>query len=181
MSCSNTLYSVAMDCGSLGGIREAYIAAYKDGAFVMASGGTYTGETEAVVSDIDSGITFQRLEFRKGSSTLTQTGTVDVATGVNQVSAELQLVFARQQTASRIAVNAMLKTTGAIVVVKDANGEYLAMGQEEPVLCSAATGAHGTQRTDANNYTITLKDDRKNFLPFLTDAAIEKLKAQIAE
>jgi hypothetical protein len=43
-------------------------------------------------------------------------------------------------------------------IVKDANGLYWFLGNEEPLILSAGDGLTGTARGDRNGYSITLQD-----------------------
>lgn len=167
MACSRTLSGIAMECApSKGGIVEAYIANWAKGMF------QYTVNTGSSASDVEipdtvtgvtTGTTWSKLAFRKNISNFTSTINVDDANGVNYVSTEINFVFNKMQTASRIAISAMAYS-GAALVVKDANGKYWAFGVDEPVMLTAGSGETGTAATDANRYSVTLTDTAL-FLP----------------
>ena len=89
--------------------------------------------------------------------------------GVNFVTSDLTLVFAKQDTAKRIEISA-LALDDLVVIVKDANLHYWYLGKDEPVQASAAAAQTGTARTDGNSYTITLQDTSLK-LPYEVDAA----------
>jgi hypothetical protein len=57
------------------------------------------------------------------------------------------------------------------VIVKDANGKYWYLGKDEPVNASAGDGQTGTNRGDANRYTLTLQDNSLE-MPYEVDATI---------
>lgn len=160
MACSRTLSGIAMECApQKGGILEAYVTPWAAELFkyTVDSGSTGDVEIPNIVTGVTSGTTWQKLAFRKNISNFTSTGNVDDANGVSYVSTEINLVFSKMQTASRIAISA-LAMSGVAAVVKDANGKYWAFGIDEPVMTTAYGGETGTAATDANHYTITLTD-----------------------
>lgn len=160
MSCSRTLSGIAMECKpQKGGILEAYVAPWAANLFkyTVDSGSTGDVEIPNIVTGVTSGTTWQKLAFRKNISNFTSTGNVDDANGVSYVSTEINLVFSKMQTTSRIAISA-LAMSGVAAVVKDSNGTYWAFGIDEPVMTTAYGGETGTAATDANHYTITLTD-----------------------
>lgn len=179
MSCSQTLYGIALDCAtSQGGIKKAYIANYVEGAFDVLT----TGSTPAIpvsVTGVSSSVTWQELNFRKQTGSMTSTLNVDEANGINYVSTELALRFARQDTTKRLAV-ASMALGGIMAVVVDANDEWYALGVSEPMFPSAGGAETGTAKTDANQYTVTLTDEYESYPLHLTADAITVVKAHIA-
>lgn len=170
--CTQTLAGIARDCcANQGGIREAYIGNYIDGAFTV-SAGTITG--------VNSGASFYHYTFKKDTGSFTSTLNVDNANGVNYVSTEVNFVFSRMETLKRIEM-AALALGDLIVVVKDANGKFWAFGVEEPVNASAGSAETGVARGDANQYTITLLDNASSFPMELTSDAITALEAKVTE
>lgn len=170
--CTQTLAGIARDCcANQGGIREAYIGNYIDGAFTVASG-TVTG--------ISSAASFYHYTFKKDTGSFTSTLNVDNANGVNYVSTEINFVFSRMETLKRIEM-AALALGDLIVVVKDANGKFWAFGVEEPVNASAGSAETGVARGDANQYTITLLDNASSFPMELTSDGVTALEAKVTE
>lgn len=161
MSCSRTLSGIKMECKpQKGGILEAYVAPWAANLFqYTVDSGSTAGDEEIpnIVTGVTSGTTWQKLAFRKNISNFTSTGNVDDANGVSYVSTEINLVFNKMQTTSRIAISA-LAMSGVAAVVKDANQTYWAFGLDEPVMTTAYGGESGTAATDANRYTVTLTD-----------------------
>lgn len=172
MACANqTLSGIGVPCeGSLGGIVEVYVTSWSDDLYTYDTSSASTGEVTA----INTGVTWYVYHFRKNSSSMSQTRTIDAANGVNYVTTSVNLVFSRMDTAKRIEMNAMSLADMA-VIVRDANGKYTALGMSEPVNASTGAGETGTARTDGNRYTVTLEDNYQDFPPFLSDAAIEMI------
>ena len=170
--CTQTLAGIARDCqANQGGIREAYIGNYVDGAFTVSAG---------TITAINSGASFYHYTFKKDTGSFTSTLNVDNANGINYVSTEINFVFSRMETLKRIEM-AALALGDLIVVVKDANGKYWAFGVEEPVNASAGSAATGVARGDANQYTITLLDNAASFPMELSSSAISTLETATTE
>lgn len=171
-----------MACRQLTGIAKDSCQSNKGGLYttvwatnrsnlVIAKG---TGEDEGYVTlTWEAGKTKTDMvsySFRKQSSGLTSEGTFDDATGVNFFTNNLALVFARQNVAKRIAIQALALQEDLAVIVKDANGEIYFLGFDDSVTTTAAGAQTGTAATDANQYTITLTD-LSNELPYLVKEA----------
>ena len=165
MACiSATLAGLAVDCEqSMGGIQKVLIAPYTANTITKA---TWSGATSASTDDVEdalatiSGLTTGTTDwhpyyFRKGNAQATSTLNVDAANGVNFVSTELQMTFTKQDTVKRIEMSA-LALGEVMVLYKDNNGLWWALGIDNPVTCTAATGQTGAQKPDGSNYQITL-------------------------
>ena len=166
MSCSlNTLAGIAGACESnQGGIIEVYI-----NHFDQVEDVTVESDKITTVTLKTSGEKFHKYNFKRNTGSLTSTYTIDPVNGVNFVTSDLTLVFAKQDTAKRIEISA-LALDDLVVIVKDANGRFWYLGKDEPVQASAATAQTGTARTDGNSYNITLQDTSLT-LPYEVDAA----------
>lgn len=147
---------------SMGGIVEVAIANY--------AASNFSGATDATELTADSGATWYKYSFRRGTSQMTSTLTIDDANGVNYVATELVMQFGKMETAKRVAISA-LSQSELSVVVKDCNGKYWALGETEPVLASAGEGATGAARGDSNHYSITLQDNNVTFPKEVTNGA----------
>lgn len=168
--CTVTLSGLSMDCNTnVGGIRTAYIANYADGIFSSASG---------AVTGVSSATTWYQYNFKKDTGNFTSTLNVDAANGVNYVSTEINLVFARMETAKRVEM-AALALGELAVVIKDSNNKYWAFGVEESVVANAGAAETGTARGDANQYTITLLDTASSFPMELTEDAVTALLSKV--
>lgn len=115
------------------------------------------------------------LSFRKQSSGLTSEGTIDDTTGNNFVTSNLSLVFARQDVAKRLAIQALALQEDMAIIVKDANGEINFLGFDESVTATALAGDKGTAATDANNYSITLTDLSNELPYYVAETTLETL------
>lgn len=167
MACSQVLNGIAADCQTnVGGVREIYIANYSD---------VTTIEVDEVSNMIDT-ITmaetakFKKYAFKKNTSSMTSTLNVDPANGVNFVQTDLTVVFAKQETVKRMEI-AKLSLGELRVIVKDANGKYWFLGQEEFVSATSGTAETGTNRQDGNKYQIVLTDYSSSY-PYEVDPTV---------
>jgi hypothetical protein len=157
MACTQTISGLAPDClNSKGGVSEVYLANYEDVTDITVTDGMIKGITMA------SGKKFKRYYFRPSTSSMTSTLNVDLAAGVNFVQTLLVMLFSRMETTKRIEMSA-LAVNDLRAIVKDANGVYWLLGEEEPMVANAGDGQTGTAKTDANRYSITLEDNNTTF------------------
>lgn len=157
MACNQVISGIVQDCAtSKGGVSEVYLANYDDVSAITVADGQITGITMA------TGKKFKRYYFRPGTSSMTSTLNLDAAAGVNFVLTQLTMLFSRMETTKRIEVSA-LAVNDLRALVKDSNGIWWLLGEEEPMIASAGDGQTGTARTDANRYSITLDDSNSSF------------------
>lgn len=157
MACNQAISGLVQDCAtSKGGVAEVYLANYDDVSAITVTDGQVTGITMA------TGKKFKRYYFRPGTSSMTSTLNLDVAAGVNFVQTLLNMLFSRMETTKRIEMSA-LAVNDLRGIVKDSNGVYWMLGEEEPMIANAGDGQTGTAKTDANRYSITLEDNNTSF------------------
>ena len=167
MACTQTLNGIAASCETnVGGIREVYIANYDDVTAVTVDASSHLVDAITMAS----GTTFKKYLFKKNTSSMTSTLNVDPAAGVNFVQTDVQLVFAKQETTKRMEL-AKLSLGELRVIVKDANGKFWFLGEEEFVSATAGSAETGVNRTDGNRYTITLTDYASSY-PYEVDPTI---------
>ena len=120
MACSlNTLAGIAGSCESnQGGIIEVYI-----NHFDQIDEVTVTSDKISAITLKSSGEKFHKYNFKRNTGSLTSTYTIDPVNGVNFVTSDLTLVFAKQDTVKRIEISA-LALDDLVVSVKDANLRY---------------------------------------------------------
>lgn len=158
--CSQTLTSIGTSCNSqMGGIKVVYGISKAQVASITVTDGVVT----AITTTDDESQTpavpykFHTYAFRKQSSSMTSTYTVDDTNGVKYVTTELTLNFAKQETAKRVSITA-LANCESIFVVKDNNDKLWLLGYDNPVTVTAMEATTGTAYGDANQYSITLSD-----------------------
>lgn len=170
MACSVNLSSYSLsDCfSSRGGVSDVWVATWANGIYTIGTGGTVTG--------FASGTTWYHQSLRRNQSSLTSTFNYDDNSGSNYVSTEATWIYSKMQKEERLQMNALIKGDLA-VIVKDANGSYFALGIEEAVRATGGTGETGTDRADANRYSITVTDYCSEFPALLDATAISSLPA----
>ena len=158
MACNTqTLAGLVNDCAtSKGGVAEVYLANFDDVTAITVEDGKVTGIT------MDTGKKFHKYYFKPGTSSMISTLNLDVAAGVNFVQTLLTMLFSRMETVKRVEMSA-LAVNDLRGIVKDANGVYWLLGEEEAMIASAGDGQTGTAKTDANRYSITLQDSNSSF------------------
>jgi len=157
MACNQTISGLAQDCASsMGGVSEVYLANFDDVTAITVASNKVTGIT------MDTGKKFKRYYFRPGTSSMQSTLNIDVAAGVNFVQTLLTMLFSRMETNKRVEMSA-LAVNDLRALVRDANGVYWFLGEENPMIANAGDGQTGTARTDANRYSITLEDNNSTF------------------
>ena len=169
---AQTLTGLSTDCeNNIGGIKKAIITTFKEDQYTLdASGNTITG--------VNSSATWYLYTFRKESGNFTSTLNVDAPNGVNYVSTEINLVFARMESKKRLEMKALTLDDVNVVIV-DSNGKYWGFGVNEPVNATAGTAETGTARGDGNKYSLTLTDYDSSYPRELSAEAITALEALI--
>lgn len=171
---SYTLAGMSLDCAAnIGGIKQVFIALYDPEMFKLdSSGATVTGFTSA------SGTAFYQYCLKKNLSSYEQTLTVE-DNGNRYITNALTLVFPRMDSQKRLEVQA-LAYADVCAVVEDRNGIFWALGIEEPLTSTDGSGVTGTQKSDANQYTVVLGNDEPAYAYPLSSDAVSALEALVA-
>lgn len=148
----------------MGGIKVVYGISKAQIDTITVTDGVVTGITTNVVPDSDpsENYKFHTYKFRKQSSSMTSTYTIDDTNGVKYVTTELTLNFAKQETAKRVSLTALINCE-SVFVVEDMNGKMWLLGYETPVTATAAEAQTGTAYGDANQYSLTMSDMSAEF------------------
>lgn len=165
MGCLQTLTNITTDCGSnLGGVSVVYIANRDDVKEVTIT------ENKISAITMETSKYFNTFEFRKQTANLKSDYTIDDTAGVKYVTSNLSLRFAKQDTAKRVAITALVQGE-FVAIVKDNNGAYWYLGKDSTVTATQGGSDTGTAFGDANEYTITLTDMSKEY-PYEVDESI---------
>lgn len=167
MAC-NTIKALSYDLctNNLGGIKNIWLANYKENAATVASEANE-------VSGFAEGVTWYKYPIRKGTASMTSTYNTSTD-GASYVSTELSLVFTRMETQKRVAMTSFALAE-AMAVVEDSNGKYWFLGKDAPITLTAGGGETGTAKGDRNAYTATFTDESLTFPYEVTASAAEKL------
>lgn len=165
--CSQTLNGISIPCNdySKGGIKSVHIANYADVTDVKM------GEDEVITGiTMTSGAKFKTYQFRKGTSSMTQTLTQEESTGVSFVTTELSLKFTKMDATKRMEMSA-LRGGQLVAIVEDNNGNAYYLGKDDYVSVSAGGGNTSTNKNEENSYTLTLKDESNDY-PHFVDVSV---------
>lgn len=161
MACLQTLNGVSLECGSVGGLSEIYLANVEDVATVtVGTTGATAGQITAI--GMTGSAKFKKYSFRRGNASMTSTGNRNDQNGTSYQMTEIVATFNRMDLAKHNEFNAVAKGN-LNVIVKDRNGEYWFVGKDHYVT-AAVTAQSGTASGDANNYSVTLSSET-NELP----------------
>lgn len=159
MACSLTLAGRGVACkDALGGVKRAYIANWTDGIWEDIAAGEVAGSTAA--------ITFYTYDMTKGSGSLTQTITSDIAAGTIFYDQALSLTFAKMAAADITELQNISKGRMA-VMVEDNNGNWFVLGHKHGVEVSGGTVQTGTAVGDQNGFTLEFNAQEVSPAPFL--------------
>lgn len=163
MNCTSyTLSGLAAQCkDSVGGVAKVWLA---DSASV-----TWDVSTASHTIKPDATTAFKVYNLRKGSASMTSTLTVNDNAG-SYFTTEVAMNFLKMETSKRLEVMAMLmgQTCG---IVKDNNGKYWCVGNDNPLEGSAGTAETGTAASDANQYSVTISVDEPELPYEIVDAS----------
>ena len=162
-----TLSGLTNDCQpNMGGVRNIWLCNFKDVASIVDKDGKDSDGTtilkDAAEPTMADGKKFLKYDIRKNTSSATQTVEINEEAGTFAVNTELNIVFNRMDDLKRLEANA-ISMNEMRAIYQDQNGYYWLIGHDNPVTISAATGETGTQATDANRYSLTVKDTASVF------------------
>lgn len=164
MGCIQNIKGIARDCSSnIGGVKKVYIAPYDEGLSLTITDGVITA-----ISQTAGAGKFMAYNFREGAATLTHSSQIDQTSGVNFMQSTLSITFAKQDATKRMELNSLLFGEVQCIVI-DNNGKARFLGKDAPLLAQAGdNGTTGGQKTDANQYAISLLDNSAE-LPYFFD------------
>lgn len=182
-SCISQIVSgIELSCDSnKGGIRRVWLLPYAASKDAMETQVYTTNDGVKIphyVNSITSSYTaknpaWKEFQFRKNTAQFTTTMTRDDANGTQYYTTEITMTFGKMETEKRLAI-ASLALAEVTVFVEDNNGTIWCFGGDkdsEGAILSANTGQTGTNKTDSNNYSITLSIDTDTLPVQLNDDA----------
>jgi len=133
---------------SLGGIQEAYIASFTGST-------TYTYDANDVILTITDTNNFYTFEQRNEQGEFVQTGNHSVENGTNWYEQAVSLIFTKNDADLRNSLKLLAQST-LLVIVKDQNGKYWIVGEQNGADLTASTQSAGKAYGDLNGSTVTL-------------------------
>ena len=159
MACTLTLAGRGVGCkDALGGIKRIYVAEWVDGIWEDISGGEVAGSTAA--------ITFYTYDMTRGSGSLNQTITSDLAAGTVFFDQVCSVTFNKAAAADITEISNLVKGRMA-VMVEDNNGNWFVMGHANGVEVSGGTAQTGQAAGDQNGFTLEFSAQEVSAAPFL--------------
>lgn len=142
----------ARDCSdSLGGIVEVLISERDNITATTVANGDISAITQSGTTN------FYRYELKKESGSLTSTATVDQAGGTSFYDNVVAFTINKMSAAKSNEIK-MLMLARLFVIVKDNNGVYWALGNDNFCEGSSLVGQTGQAYGDPNQYQIELTD-----------------------
>jgi len=168
MSCIiNTGYTLGCK-DSLGGVQEVFI-----GSFSGSTEFTIDGTTDEItaISGINNLYTFQQ---RQEQAEFVQTGNHSIENGTNFWEQVVSLIFTKNTADLRNTLKLLSQST-LFVLVKDQNGIYWMVGQQNGADLTASTASVGKAFGDLNGVTVSITAKEPYPARVVTEAAFATL------
>ena len=159
MACSLTLAGRGVGCkDALGGIKRIYVSEWTDGF--------WNDEASGEVADATAAETFYTYDMTRGSGSLNQTITSDLAAGTVYFDQVCSVTFNKVAAADIAEISNLVKGRMA-VLVQDNNDNWFVMGHKNGVEVTGGTAQTGTAAGDQNGFTIEFSAQEVAPAPFL--------------
>ncbi len=147
---------------ALGGIKRIYVAEWSDGLWDPIVSGE--------VADATTAVTFQTYDMTRGSGSLTQTITADLAAGTVFFDQVCSVTFNKAVVADIAEISNLVKGRMA-VLVQDNNDNWFVVGHKNGVEVSGGTAQTGQAAGDQNGFTLEFSAQEASPAPFLAVTA----------
>ena len=159
MACTLTLAGRGVGCkDALGGIKRIYVSEWTDGFWDDVASGE--------VADATAAETFYTYDMTRGSGSLNQTITSDLAAGTVYFDQVCSVTFNKVATGDIAEIGNLVKGRMA-VLVQDNNDNWFVMGHKNGVEVSGGTAQTGTAAGDQNGFTLEFSAQEVAPAPFL--------------
>ena len=159
MACDLTLTGRGVGCkDALGGIKRIYVAEWADGLWDPIVSGE--------VADVTVATTCYTYDMTRGSGSLTQTITSDLAAGTVFFDQVCSVTFNKAAATDIAEISNLVKGRMA-VLVQDNNDNWFVVGHKNGVEVSGGTAQTGTAAGDQNGFTIEFSAQDVAPAPFL--------------
>ena len=159
MACSLTLAGRGVGCkDALGGIKRIYVSEWTDGL--------WEDEVSGEVADAAAAETFYTYDMTRGSGSLNQTITSDLAAGTVYFDQVCSVTFNKVAASDITEISNLVKGRMG-VLVQDNNDNWFVMGHKNGVEVTGGTAQTGTAAGDQNGFTIEFSAQEVAPAPFL--------------
>lgn len=165
-----TVQGREIDCrDSVGGVAEVYIANFADKATLTASSGTVTAHT------LSSGKKYWTYKLEKENAEFTEVENVSVENGTLYYETTLTFSIPKMSASFRNSLN-ILAQQRLLIIIKDNNGKYWLMGQENGADKMGSNEAKsGKAFGDRNGYTLSFVSKEANPMNEVSSSLITAL------
>lgn len=168
MACVLTT-GVSLGCKeSAGGVQEIYIAN------VPSTGLGVTQDGSDIVTAIAAGATFFKYVPRKQTASFTDNPTTDDANGSIFYSQSVVMPLSKMENAKRNEV-LLLAKANMVLIVKDQNGLYWLLGQQNGITLANSEVGSGTAYGDRNGYVLNFAGGEPEPAPTVSYSAFSAL------
>lgn len=165
MACNSiTLSGIILDCGSVGGIKNLYIAPLADVTGVTVS----TGNTVSAIA-MSAAKKFVKYSFKRGNANFVTTGNKDYKASTYFVSTVLTAQFNKMETAKRNEMMNLIKGN-PMIIAQDNNDIYWLIGSTSFGGDANVNAQSGAELAEGNFYTLTITSDQPE-LPYEVEAS----------
>lgn len=159
----------ALGCkDNLGGVQEVYI-----GSFSGDTTFSYDASTDTITGVTGSN-TFYTFEQRQEQAEFVQTGNHSIENGTNFWEQVVSLIFTKNTSDLRNTLKLLSQST-LFVIVKDQNGTYWFIGEQNGADLTASTASAGKAFGDLNGVTVSITAKEPSPAREITAAAFAAL------
>jgi hypothetical protein len=171
MSCESLNGGITLGCdNNIGGIKRLFLTEKSN--VTSTTLGSPTSEITAFTMAGSPAAQFYQFEFNKNTSSYTEEGTSDQATGRDLYVQTISLVLNRREKTKRDTLLLLAKRKDLVAIIEDNNGIYWYFGGEYGLNLTTNAGGSGVAKTDANQYVITFVGEESNPANTVTSAAV---------
>lgn len=171
MACESLDGGITLGCdNNIGGIYKIYLTEKSNvTSYALSSPGNEISSFTMAGSPVS---VFYEFEFNKNTSSYTEEGTSDQASGRDLYTQTITLVLNRREKTKRDTLLLLAKRKDLVAIVTDNNGINWYFGAGKGLNLTTNSGGSGVAKTDANQYVLTLVGEEADPANTVTDAAL---------
>lgn len=154
-ACDNLTGGISLSCdNNVGGLKRIFLLekSYVSSVTLSSPGDTIS----AIVTTGSPTANFYEFVFNKNTSSYTENQTSDQASGRDLYEQTINLVLNRREKTKRDVILLLGQRKNLVAVVEDNNGVYWYFGENFGLNLTTNNGGSGVQKSDPNQYVITL-------------------------
>lgn len=171
MSCESLNGGISLGCdNNIGGIKRLFLTEKSNVTSITL--GSPTSEITAFTMAGSPAAKFYQFEFNKNTSSYTEEGISDQATGRDLYTQTINLVLNRREKTKRDTLLLLAKRKDLVAIIEDNNGLYKYFGETYGLNLTTVSGGSGVAKSDANQYVVTFVGEEPEEANFVTAAAV---------